>query len=537
MPLKEAHVRTRSRRSAAAVLAALAVSACGSTVAPVSGEAEPVGAGGVGDQSLNVDVSAEAGLDPGTAVPSASGATTGGPPSGGFSGGSGTTTSGGGSTGGSGGFSGGGGSTGGSSGGSGATSSGTTAARPGPGVTATKIFVGAPWNSDAGAANAGIGANSDAGDERQYWAAVVDDLNKRGGILGRKLEVIFAEYRAGSNEPIEAQQQAACDKWTQDNKVFAVYGAGSEILRECTRKAGVFGFGIGSANGPVLQQNPHLFDPSGIRFERLAQISVDGLAKLDYFRPEPPRWPTGKLGLISWDHKDYKYAYDHGYVPALKRQGVKLTDTAWVKTPANVNELGDASAAISSAVLRFQDQGIDHVLIQDGPAGVFRGGGLTLLFLRNAQAQRYYPRYGFNANNFPGNPNLPADQQSGMLAIDYGDTEPAQDEGIPLNRYRERCFALMKARGLSVADEQKRATAAGFCEFTWFLETVVKRTSVPTLAGAVRSAEGLGTSFGSPTTYGTLLGPGRHDGVDLVRALRFEDTCACVKYITKPYRP
>ena len=175
--------------------------------------------------------------------------------------------------------------------------------------------------------------------------------------------------------------------------------------------------------------------------------------------------------------------------------------------------------------------------LQDGPAGVFRGGGLTLLFMNTAESQGYRPRYGFNANNFPGNEQLPAEQQHGMLAVDYADYDPVHDEGISPNRQRERCFAIMKAKGLSVADQQKMATAAGMCEFTWFLEALLTRAATPTLSGVIRSAEGLGTSFASPTVYGTRLGPGRHDGVELVRGARFEDSCACMKYLTKPYVP
>jgi hypothetical protein len=380
--------------------------------------------------------------------------------------------------------------------------------------------------------------NANSGDERDYWAAVLEDLNKRGGILGRKMEVIFAEFRAATNEPVESQQQAACDKWTRDNKVFAVYGGGSDVLLECTRKAGVLATGGGSSTGPVYQRYPQLVDASAIRFERLGQVSVDGLAKSGYFKPDP-RWTTGKVGFVSWDTPNSRYAFEHGYVPALKRQGITLNgdNTAWIAEPATVNALGDASAAISSAVLRFQSQGIDHVFLQDGPAGVFRGGGLTILFLRTAESQSYRPRYGFNANNFPGDPNLPPEQQSGMLAVDYADSNPVNDEGIALNQSRERCFKIMIAKGLSVADPQKMATAAGMCEFTWFLEALLTRAATPTLTGVIRAAEGLGNSFASPSTYGTRLGPGRHDGVEPVRAARFDDDCDCMKYTTKPYVP
>jgi hypothetical protein len=206
--------------------------------------------------------------------------------------------------------------------------------------------------------------------------------------------------------------------------------------------------------------------------------------------------------------------------------------------PQNANAIADASAAISSAVLAFRDKRIDHVLIGDGPAGIFGGFGLTLLFLQNAKSQQYYPRYGFNSNNGPDFANHPTDQLVGMLGIDDNDTEAANDEGIAPNPVRERCYATMKKRGLLVGQDQTRNIAGLACEYAYFAEAVVKRApNGTTLPSMIAAAESLGTSYRSPRSFGNRISPRQHDGAALFRALRWDEGCQCNKYTSKPFEP
>jgi hypothetical protein len=315
---------------------------------------------------------------------------------------------------------------------------------------------------------------------------------------------------------------------------MAMYLQG-EIVYQCAKKAGVMVYGS-DGSGPLYQRYPNMFAPASIRLERLSAVTVQAMVRAGWHKPTPP-WPTGKIGLITWDHPDYHYAMDKGSLPALHAAGLEETDVRYIAVPQSNKSLADASAAISSAVLAFRQQGIDHVFIADGPAGIFVGTGLTLLFLNNAKSQNYYPRYGFNTNNSPGWENLPADQQKGMLAIDSYDTEAADDEGIAPNPQRERCFALMKKRGLPVGDVQTQSLAIQSCDIAWFTEAVFTRMRSTALPDVIAAAESLGTSYRSPFSYGNKLGPGRHDGASLFRTSRFDDACSCMKYTSKPFEP
>jgi hypothetical protein len=402
-------------------------------------------------------------------------------------------------------------------------------------VTSSTIVLGVPYCNDCASANAALGGGgNDPGDTRRYYQAAINDVNARGGVLGRKLVPVFHEISASTN--IDTSQQEVCEDFTKDPKVADIFFRG-EITYQCAKNAGIIAMG-GGGSGPMYARYPNLLAPSSIRLERLGAVTVKAMVGLGWHKPQAPKWPTGKIGLITWETSEYKYAMEKGWLPALHSAGLKESSVRYVAVPQSDRSLADASAAVSSAVLDFKAAGIDHVFISDGPAGIFAGTGLTFLFLNTAKTQNYFPRYGFNTNNSPGWSNLPADQESGMLAVDSGDSEKINDEGIPLNPVRERCQALMRKAGLPVSDTQTTNIAAGACEIAWFAEAVFKRaTSGTTLSQVIAAAESIGTSYRSPWSYGNRLSSTQHDGDAKFRTSRFDDACACMKYTSAPYEP
>lgn len=515
-----------------ALLTAALLSACGSTAQQTSalqqaggGAATTDGLGGAGATDGVSGVGPGATSDSGTSGPGGIGGSIGGS-TGAGSGVAGSTQGGAGS-------------------GSGGTAGGTTGTRGsgadagpsvavGPGVTATEIRLGIPFCNDCSAANSAVGAGGeDPGDTRRYYKAALDEVNARGGVIGRKLVPVFHEVSASDN--ISESQQAACETFNKDNKVLITYFRG-EIIYECTKKAGTIAWGTG-ASGPVFDRYPNLFAPSAIAFERLGAVTVKAMVRAGWHKPEP-KYPTGKIGIISWDSNEYRFAMDKGWIPALREAGLKeALPVRYIAIPQSDSSIADAAPAISAAVLAFRNAGVDHVLISDGPAGIFTGAGLTFLFLQNAKSQRYFPRYGMNSNNAPDFDSHPKDQLVGMLAVDSFDTAPANDEGIALNPQRERCFAVMKKKGLPVGQGQTQFLASGACEIAFFSEAIIKASKSTLLPDMIAGGEALGTSYRSPFNYGNRLGRGRHDGVALFRNLRFDEACSCIKYTSKPYEP
>ena len=417
-----------------------------------------------------------------------------------------------------------------SSTGSGASGgSGANTAATGPGITSTTIYYGDIYSSQLAAADAAIGAGGDAPsyDTRNYENAIVNYANKHGGFAGRQLEVIYYDLKLSNPRPSE--DAAACAKWTQDNKVFAMYGA-TDIYRACAEKAGAVSLLSGNEVASTFKKYPHFVDPISIRLDRLGPVTVGGLYRANYF--------TGKLGLITWDDPNYRFAMEHGYLPALASHGIKpATDPVYAPVSQDVNSIAELAAQMRSTVAKFKSLGIDHVIIQDGPAGVWAGGGLTLEFMNNAKSQHYYPRYGANAYNLPGSPQLPADEQNHELAIMDSDSKPANDAGWHQNAQRQACFKIESDAGMPPQNENDQALAAQYCDVFFFLQRILNSLSVVNSDNVINQVSTLGTSFKPAYVYGTNLFPGRRDGSDKVRQAEYLQSCSCLKYSGPPYQP
>src|SRR3954454_24414110 len=398
------------------------------------------------------------------------------------------------------------------------------------GITADTVYMGVGYSSQTASADRAIGASGAAPsyDFRNVMNAVIDYANAHGGFAGRKLKALYYDFNL--SDPQDVQQQAACDYWTHDNKVFAIPGE-SDIERRCAEKAGAVSLGAGGAVASTYQKFPHYFDVFTVRLDRLGPMTANGLYRAGYF--------TGKLGYVTWDDPNYRFAYTHGYVPALASHGIKATDAAFVKVPQTLDAVGEMSATMSSIVTKFRSEGIDHVIIQDGHAGVWAGTGLTLEFMDQAESQKYYPRYGQNASNSPGWSGLPSDQMDKALAILDSDYEPKDDAGWRTNKQRELCWKIEADAGypVSPSNVNDEGLAAQACDEVFFLQTSINRLRVITSDGFMQAVNGLGRSFPSAVVYGTQFAAGLHDGSAAVRSAEYFASCKCLKYNGAPYYP
>jgi hypothetical protein len=400
-----------------------------------------------------------------------------------------------------------------------------------PGITDTKVYLGLVYSDDAAAANRAIGASGAAAsyDTRDVFNAVIRYANAHGGFAGRQAEGIY--YDLSVTEDLSVQAQAACEKWTNDNKVFVMEALRSDILRACAEKAGAVSIVGGDGIKSTFERFPHFFDPTAIRLDRLGNVTVGGLAQANYF--------SGRLGLVTWDDTNYRFALQHGYIPALAARGIKpAIEPVYISVPQQIGALADMTAAVSSAVTKFAAAHIDHVIIQDGPAGVWAGGGLTLEWMNQAKSQHYKPRYGQNAYNLPGSNVLPADQMDRAIAIMESDEDARNDEGWHLNQTREKCYKIQAQAGMPVkssnSGDQSFATQA--CDQIFFIQQAMNSVDgVITNDSFARAVEAFGTSFKSAGVYGTKFAPGLHDGAAMVRTAQYFASCKCLKYSGPPY--
>jgi hypothetical protein len=405
-----------------------------------------------------------------------------------------------------------------------------------PGITDTTIYIGSYYQTNQGAANAALGAGGlDQGDARKPQNVVIEEINKAGGLAGRKIVPIYAEFDATSRESVDQQEQAACAKWTQDNQVFAIL-LSSPIIDECAKRAGALELGYGAAVPETYQRYPQRIDIDSMEMVRMGDVTIDGLAKQGYFGERP------KIGLVTWDEPNYRQGIDQGYVPALQRRGLSLDiPTAYVRVPQSTPELGQTTADISGVVLRFRSRGIDHVMILDGPAGACGGGCLTLEFAQQANSQRYTPRYGFNDMNFAKDLEeqglLPRSQAQGSISVGWTSLNASYDEGFRKNAQREKCYALMREHGIDMGNVNSQAAALEACTTLWFLQLLVSRVrGAITVNAMVSAVNRLGFGYTSPNSYYNYFSPTRHDGAAGVRIMYYVDSCTCYRFVPGAYK-
>ena len=416
---------------------------------------------------------------------------------------------------------------------------GTGGGALGPGITSKVIYVGGVYLKNGGQGNAAVGAAGlDPGDYRKPYNAVIEQVNKEGGIAGRKLVPVYAEIDVTSSQTIDQQAQSACARWTQDNKVFAIIaGIQGNVVQECTEKAHAVNIiaGAGSSLPDDFRRYPHYVEISGMNIVRMGSITVNGLAAQNYFDK------GAKLGVISWDASNYRQSVEKGYIPALRSKGVTLaTPPVYAHVPASFSDLGGMNSDVNSAVLKFADLGITHVMIIDGSAGVCAGACLGYQFTNQAESQQFRPRYGFNDNNYADtsvNSLYPARQLSRSVAVVWNDDEPADDVGWRPNPAREKCYALMREKGVPLENDNQTYAARAACEQVWFMRAAVAKMGSAVLNNDnfMAAVNTMGTSFQPLNTYLSRLTNTQHDGASAVRNEAFFDSCTCYRYTSNPY--
>jgi hypothetical protein len=422
-----------------------------------------------------------------------------------------------------------------------------SAATPGngPGVDDKTITLGASYAVNSSAANAALGANGiSQGDTKAQTQVVLDDINAHGGVGGRKLAVVWHEYDNTSNASADATEQAACDDFTQDHKVFAIFDNGRDTFLSCVEKRGglVVTSPLTIADTSTYVRFPHYVEVGSMNQDRSATAEVPALLAQGYgsgwnTAAGAPAPGKAKIGILTYDYPTFAHPVESIMVPALAKAGypVDPADIHKVTWLQSNSDAGALAAAVSSAVLKFRQDGVTHVILRD------ERGLLTILFLNNAQSQHYFPRYGFTTQNGPQTlvdpGDVPKQQLIGSMGIGWLpqlDITPSQntDDGPFSNAARRKCVALYKAHGITFSDANAEAGAFDDCAHLWFFRDVVNSLH----GGALNrdrfmaAVNNMGSVFEAPGVFGTHFSSTQHDGVGLYRYYAYQDACGCMQY-------
>ena len=363
------------------------------------------------------------------------------------------------------------------------------------------------------------GENLQTGDPLEQQKALIEEINRTGGLGGRKAEL--DAYSISATTP-DAEQafNSACEHFTRDSKVFAVLTAGPESFSACLEKGGVLHIGsdLTAATGASTKLLPHALRPAGITLDDAARLLVSGLDQQRYFE-------KSVVGVITFDGEPYKQTFARVLKPALAKLGHPAKAEAYVTTPRGVSDYGAMSSSISSAVLQFKTARVTHAIIFD------QQGRITTFFVPAAERQDYRPRYGFTSQaGFQvgvSSGSIPPEQARGAAGIGW---LPAFD--VPLTRTAmtpggRRCVDFFASKGMPPSGENATVIAQFQCQDAWLLDAVMDKLTTDVTRGAfIALAESMG-SVVSAANYGIRFDRARHDGVRIVRNIGWIEKCGC----------
>lgn len=393
----------------------------------------------------------------------------------------------------------------------------------GPGVSATIIKYGIVAAEDPNKGNASAGINTaNVHKLDETTGAVIDDLNKRGGINGRTVKLVVYRFpNSTTNEQLNSQ---ACEKFTKDDPTFIGPDLGENSLT-CFEKAGMAMIGGGQVGYGQAQyaRYPHLLNPGAFSLENQVENNVRGFQSAGWLSGWDPLLGTAGtappyVGVVAFDIPVYRTAVEKHMRPALAAAGVKKVDVFYIRP-----NLNDGQADAQAAVLKFKQQGISHVTFLDNS-----GGLLELVFATNANSQGYFPRLGCDTGscNQIVAEQMPQSSLRGAALVGWGplnDVPASHDYVLP---GRARCEKIMTDRGMAPYSRNDLNVMANVCEGVWFFEAAAKAagpqlTADTLLAGAYKAGRG----YASPATFAVALTPARHAGADAYRAASWDSTC------------
>jgi hypothetical protein len=367
---------------------------------------------------------------------------------------------------------------------------------------------------------------------------IVDDVNARGGILGRTLKLSVWWYDTADYRILADYIAAECAHFTQDVEVFTVFVRGGDLETfECYGRHGMpVIVDWGNLTDDVFSaQNRNLFTISYPNLSGIARLTAHGLAGAGFLTP------SSRIGVVAFDQPAFRRAVENVLKPALAARGISLTAEAYVTAPKTTEALGVMTTEVNGTVVRFRRDGVQKVLFLDHHTSL----GWT--FTRAAEAQQYRGfQYGLTSGSSPdardesGERFLPSAQMEGAVTLGWAPLgDIPQAEGFELlPPPADRCRDLLEREEFRFDPHNCCNLWLGleWCNRLWFLEAALEARGGHTISidAFIRGAESLGSSFKSATAFGVRFGKRKHDGPSAYRVARWAPDCECFRYTSGP---
>jgi hypothetical protein len=396
----------------------------------------------------------------------------------------------------------------------------------GRGYDAQHVYIGFPTNTDVSkAAPAGLGA-SNFGDQEAQIKAVVADVNKHGGLLGRTVVPLFHDMStANLQADPQNQAQSTCAAFTEDNTVVAVVNIVAAIDLDtfylCLAKHDTPLVSAGFVPvDDVLSSTyaPYLYKTTAASFTALVPMWVDRLRALGYFTGWNAARGSGastaaEVGLLYPDRQPQTRIF-----AALKSQlEAKGIDVA-ADFRYDASSLDSESADMSNAVLQFRNAGVTHVLSSESD---------VLLFMEAADGQHYRPRYGLNSYHAPAvqlQGTVPNSQLVGSMGVGWlpvSDVDRAHNPG-PVGPAEKGCRQIMEDAGQDISGAAPAIVAFALCDGVHMVIDGMTTAGSPASQALRDGLTRLGPRFASALTWSSALSRG-YDLPGAVRDFRFDN--------------
>src|SRR3954469_565497 len=331
----------------------------------------------------------------------------------------------------------------------GVTVSASTASTPAAnGVTKDEIKIGITYPDLEAIRSV---TNTNHGDYEKAYRIVIDDLNKKGGINGRKIVPVFAAINPLGTAPA----QEACLKLTEDEKVFAAmsfFNADAPLCLVDSHDTPLLG-GQTTAANLAHAKAPWATLESGAE---LGPRQIDALVKAGALK--------GKLGIVAIADEEQSQLKDV-VLPALKQHKLGGT-TAIIDAPSSDPVLNVQQA--TTIMERFKSDNVKTVLLV---------GGAVTAVVNALSKSDYRPKLAAtNARNLASTASNPSTDPAVVK------TAIAADSGfIFSDPALKKCFGIIeKATGNKIVENvpqgepQYRVSAQTACEYMSLFSTLAK---------------------------------------------------------------
>jgi ABC-type branched-subunit amino acid transport system substrate-binding protein len=392
------------------------------------------------------------------------------------------------------------------------------------GVTADSIKVGFSIISLGGLNLAGY-ASGTRDDMTAVVDALVDNANKEGGVLGRK---IVADKKYVDLLRADAQRRACLDFVDTDGVFtildsFAMLYSAAKSCVTTEKQTPLITGNPGSADS-VRKGAPFQISPQNDDNRKVRDM-VLGARDIGFFKPANG---FKKLGLMTDNCEPYAMDGPGGLKATLREIGFK--DSDWSEFRSDC-DLTSQERSGQPAVLQHSTAGVSHVLIATQ-------GGFSGKYIDAANQQQYHPKYfagdylyttvdgiadAFNPDQF--------DHTKGISVFRTGELSI----GRPLSPLGQKCDKIMRDHGLPGVDGNftKNFEMLMLCEnLELFLHTARKAGPDLTRKLFGQTVQTMG-DFAPAFEGSAKFSPGKFTGGDSVKYIEWHRECTCWKQISE----